>query len=42
MTHVEYMQIKKLTILCASWHLTFNGRCLNCGYEPEKDTHGEK
>jgi len=22
---------------CASWHITFNGRCLNCGFDPCRD-----
>jgi len=37
MTHKEYMDKIKPTAPCASWHITFGGRCLNCGYDPEEE-----
>jgi hypothetical protein len=40
MTHKEYSEryIKRTHERpCASWHITFGGRCLNCGYDPERE-----
>jgi hypothetical protein len=37
MTHKEAMAIKKPTVPCAAWHITFGGRCLNCGWEPDRE-----
>lgn len=35
MTHHEYTKQVKPVVPCAAWHLTFEGRCLNCGYDPK-------
>lgn len=34
MTHIEYTKQVTPVVPCAAWHLTFEGRCLNCGYAP--------
>ena len=34
MTHHEYLQNHKTSTPCTAHHLTFGGRCLNCGYDP--------
>ena len=36
-THFEVMTAAKKT--CNSYHLTFGGRCLNCGWEPKPINH---
>lgn len=35
MTHYEYTQQHRPSTPCRSYHMTFGGRCLNCGYNPE-------
>jgi hypothetical protein len=44
-THYEHMNRvlpKPITntSVCTVWHLTFGGRCLNCGFQPDH-TEGE-
>ena len=34
MTHFEYSNEVKLVVPCSANHLTFGGKCLNCGYDP--------
>ncbi len=38
MTHYEYTQKINPPQPCTAAHITFGGRCLNCGYDPQ--THG--
>lgn len=38
MTHYEWTKTHKQAVPCASWHITFGGRCLNCGYDPNPKT----
>lgn len=38
MTHLEYSQKSKLATPCAAHHITFDGICLNCGYDPALPT----
>jgi hypothetical protein len=33
-THAAHSKAMKLAQPCAAWHLTFGGKCLNCGYVP--------
>ncbi len=35
MTHYEYQLINKPSTPCHPAHMTFGGKCLNCGYEPD-------
>lgn len=35
MTHKEYCDNVKVATPCTALHITFGGRCLNCGYQPE-------
>ena len=36
MTHREHINAgPALSTPCAAWHLTFGGRCLNCGWDPD-------
>lgn len=37
MTHYEYMKRTNPAPLCTPHDLTFGGRCLNCGYDPNED-----
>ena len=34
MTHFEHMKKAGLAVPCCATHITFGGRCLNCGYDP--------
>lgn len=34
MTHSEYSARARTVVHCHPAHLTFGGRCLNCGYDP--------
>jgi hypothetical protein len=34
MTHVEHSKKAGLAVPCSALHITFGGRCLNCGYDP--------
>ena len=39
MTHKEYSKTvlgETPPVYCAAWHITFGGKCLNCGFEPEQ------
>ena len=38
MTHYEWSNTHKHAASCASWHITFGGGCLNCGYDPNPQT----
>lgn len=38
MTHAEYSKKQSLSSPCDRPHMTFGGRCLNCGYEPKVKT----
>lgn len=38
MTHFEYAKSKGIET-CTAHHMTFEGRCLNCDYDPAK--HGD-
>jgi len=48
MTHSEASKQAKVSTPCTAAHITFGGRCLNCGYEPQeltglpKRTHEER
>jgi hypothetical protein len=41
MTHKEASAFRRPVVPCAAWHITFGGRCLNCGWEPgiERDQY---
>lgn len=44
-THLEYSERvlgKKPPVPCTVWTLTFGGRCLNCGYDPDEENRREK
>lgn len=34
-THKEYSESVQPVVPCAVWHITFGGRCLNCGWKGE-------
>jgi hypothetical protein len=34
MTHYEWTAVHKPCQPCYSYHMTFGGHCLNCGYRP--------
>lgn len=36
MTHYEYTRQHKPATPCTAARLTFGGRCLNCGFDPEE------
>jgi hypothetical protein len=36
MTHAEHSTKARVATPCTSLHITFGGRCLNCGYEPAR------
>ena len=38
-THTQVIEEIKPSVPCAAWHITFGGKCLNCGYDPM--IHGE-
>ena len=33
-THAEHAAVAGVTTLCRADHLTFGGKCLNCGFDP--------
>ena len=33
-SHAKHAERLLLVTPCAAWHMTFYGRCLNCGYAP--------
>ena len=37
MSHLEYIRTvaAKTSSPCVAHHITFGGRCLNCGYDPQ-------
>jgi len=37
LTHAKYSAQANLCVPCCVYHLTFGGRCLNCGWEPYPD-----
>ena len=41
MTHQECYEKVRPVVPCSRQHLTFGGRCLNCGYDPEQNKHKE-
>jgi len=42
MTHSEASKQAKVSTPCTAAHITFGGRCLNCGYEPQELTSKPK
>jgi hypothetical protein len=34
MTHNQWSEKAKPTVPCTCHHMTYGGRCLNCGYDP--------
>lgn len=34
MTHTQKMAAAKVATPCTAAHITFGGRCMNCGFEP--------
>jgi len=43
MNHTEHAEKAKSATPCAAWHITFGGRCLNCGFDPSvPDTRMEQ
>ena len=41
-THQEQRDLVKPVVPCAAWHITFGGRCLNCGWDPARATKKEE
>ena len=46
MTHHEYLEKRKAhgqvpTVPCTAQAITFGGRCLNCGYNPDDKTQAQ-
>lgn len=37
MTHAERSKLSRSATPCSVHHLTFGGRCLNCGYDPANE-----
>ena len=33
-THRAHSAAVRPAVPCAAWHVTFGGRCLNCGFDP--------
>jgi len=41
MTHLEWINKTKPPLPCAAAYITFGGKCLNCGWNPDVDREYE-
>jgi hypothetical protein len=37
LTHAQHAAKGKRSTPCCAWHITYGGRCFNCGFDPHFD-----
>lgn len=41
-SHSDHAAKQGLAVPCTAVHLTFGGKCLNCGYQPDTETAADQ